>query len=146
VAVEPSEGMRRQAADKRTHPRVSYIGGDAVRIPLRNGSCSHAWVSTVIHHIPDLSRCARELRRVLLPGDRVLIRNAFSGRMDSIMWARFFPSARRLADENGPTVEGTVKAFSVAGFQGKSLARCPRCRHRICTPTATRSAPERIRG
>ncbi len=121
VAVEPSKGMRRQAAQKRPYPRVFYMGGDAERIPLRDGSCTHAWLSTVIHHVPDLSRCARELRRVLAPGGRVLIRSAFSGRMGGIMWARFFPAARRLADEKGPTVDGTVKSFAVAGFQRQSL-------------------------
>ena len=76
VAIEPSEGMRRQAAGNRRHERVLYAGGEAERIPIKDCSCSHAWVSTVIYHIPDLTRCARELRRVVKPGGLVFIRNA----------------------------------------------------------------------
>ncbi len=122
VAIEPSEGMRRQAADCRSHHRVLYAGGEAERIPIKDHSCSHAWLSTVIYHVVDLARCAREIRRVVKPGGRVFIRNAFSGRTNDIMWTRFFPSAHRLADATLPTVKSTVEAFSVAGYEKESLA------------------------
>lgn len=121
VAVEPSEGMRRQALDKRAHPHVLYLGGEGERIPIKDNSCSHAWLSTVTHHIPDLGRCARELRRVLMRDGLVLIRTAFSGRFGNIMWTRFFPTAHRLADASLPTVEATVEAFSVAGYEKENL-------------------------
>jgi ubiquinone/menaquinone biosynthesis C-methylase UbiE len=122
VAIEPSEGMRRQAADSRSHHRVRYAGGVAERIPIKDRSCTHVWLSTVIYHIADLVGCAREIRRVLKPGGRVFIRNAFSGRTEHIMWTRFFPAAHRLADATLPTVETTVEAFSVAGYEKQSLA------------------------
>jgi ubiquinone/menaquinone biosynthesis C-methylase UbiE len=121
AAIEPSAGMRRRAAHNRRHPRVLYSGGKAERIPIKDRSCDHAWLSTVIYHFPDLTGCARELRRVLKPGGRVFIRNAFSGRTEDIVWTRFFPSAHRLADATLPTVEATVEAFSVAGFERESL-------------------------
>ncbi len=121
VAIEPSEGMRRQAVDKRAHPRVLYLGGKGERIPIKDNSCSHAWLSTVTHHIPDLGRCARDLRRVLMPNGRVLIRQAFSGRTQGIVWPRFFPTAHRLLEARWHTVEGTVEGFSVAGFEKESL-------------------------
>jgi ubiquinone/menaquinone biosynthesis C-methylase UbiE len=121
VAIEPSEGMRRQAADSRPHHRVSYAGGEAERIPIKDHSCTHVWLSTVIYHIADLVRCAREIRRVLKPGGRVFIRNAFSGRTEHIRWTRFFPAAHRLADATLPTVEATVEAFSVAGYEKQIL-------------------------
>ncbi|MDQ3659862.1 MAG: class I SAM-dependent methyltransferase [Actinomycetota bacterium] len=121
VAIEPSEGMRRQAADNRLHPRVLYAGGEAERIPIKDRSCSYAWLSTVIYHVSDLTRCARELRRVLEPGGLVFIRNAFAGRTGDIKWTRFFPSAHRLADTTLPTVKATVKAFSVAGYVKENL-------------------------
>jgi ubiquinone/menaquinone biosynthesis C-methylase UbiE len=122
VAIEPSEGMRRQAVDSRRHHRVRCAGGVAERIPIKDRSCNHAWLSTVIYHISDLTRCAREIRRVLKPGGRVFIRNAFSGRTEHIMWTRFFPSAHRLADATLPAVEATAEAFSVAGYEKESLA------------------------
>lgn len=121
VAIEPSEGMRSQAVHKRSHPRVSYLGGEAEHIPIKDSSCSFAWLSTVTHHIPDLGRCARELHRVLEGGGRILIRQAFSGRTHDIVWPRFFPTAHRVLEKRWHTVEATVEALSVAGFEKESL-------------------------
>ncbi len=117
IGVEPSDAMRRKAASNRSSSRTTIIGGEAERIPLRKGSCSHAWVSTVLHHIPDLARCAAELRRVLSDQAPVLIRNSFGDRLDGIHWLRYWPSARRLAARRWPTVEATIEAFGSAGFE-----------------------------
>ena len=40
VAVEPSAAMRRQAQQVRPHPRVAYVGGQAERLPLRDGAAA----------------------------------------------------------------------------------------------------------
>lgn len=125
VAVEPSEAMRHEAARKRPHPRIAYVGGQAEHIPLKGRSCDSAWLSTVIHHIRDLRACAHELRRVLRPGGPVIIRNSFSGRCDGITWLRFFPAARRLAEARWPTVEATVAALGDAGFEVELVESIP---------------------
>jgi SAM-dependent methyltransferase len=44
------------------------------------GSADGAWLSLVIHHIPDLGAAAQEIRRVLRPGAAAMIRQAFPGR------------------------------------------------------------------
>jgi ubiquinone/menaquinone biosynthesis C-methylase UbiE len=123
VAVEPSGGMRR-AARAFAHPRVMWIGGLAERLPLRDRSCSLAWVSTVIHHLDDLDGAAAELRRVLRPGGPVLIRQAFPGRMGAInLYRRFFPAAgeRLVAQGALPNVERVAVAFAAAGFRVEAL-------------------------
>jgi ubiquinone/menaquinone biosynthesis C-methylase UbiE len=102
VGVEPSEGMRRHARQARSHPGVAYVGGEAERLPLRDHCCGGAWLSTVIHHIGDLARCALELRRVLEPDGRVLVRSCFPGRHERITLFRFFPGARRVAETFPP--------------------------------------------
>lgn len=116
VALEPSQAMRREALLKRRHPTISYIGGRTERLPLRAGSCESAWISTVVHHVSDLGECARELRRVLAPDGRVLIRNAFSGRTDGIPWLQYFDHVRHLAEARWPTVDEVLEAFESAGF------------------------------
>ncbi len=123
VGVEPSSGMRRQALRKRSHSRVKYVGGEAEHLPLKDGACAAVWISMVVHHIPDLEAGAREIRRVLRPGGPVLIRNAFSGRHQDILWTRFFPSALQLAERRHPSVEATAETFSPAGFEKESLQR-----------------------
>ncbi len=119
VGVEPAAEMRRHARQARSHPRVAYVGGQAERLLLRDQCCGGAWLSTVIHHIGDLARCALEVRRTLAPGGPVLIRSSFPGRHESSLF-RFFPGARRIA-ETFPTVEATVAAFATGGFAFEAL-------------------------
>lgn len=121
IGVEPSAAMRRRAAAKQHPAGVSYVGGDAERVPLRTDSCAYAWLSTVVHHISDLPACAKELRRVLRSDGRILIRNSFGDRLDHIHWLGFFPAAKRLAAKRWPTVEQTAQAFASAGFKTEAL-------------------------
>jgi ubiquinone/menaquinone biosynthesis C-methylase UbiE len=139
VAMEPSAGMRHQAQRAGAHARVAWVGGQAERLPLRDGSCGGAWLSTVIHHIGDLPGCARELRRVLHPGSPVLIRSSFPGRHVGITLFRFFPGAARIAD-TFPTVEATVATFEAAGFAFQALQPVPQVSAR-----SLRAAVERVR-
>ena len=121
LAVEPSAAMRMHAARKRPHVRVTQLAGEAQCLPIRDRSCSAAWISTVVHHIGDLEQAAHELRRVLLPGAPVLIRNPFSGRHDGVLWTRFFPTALEIAERRHPTLDGVVRAFQSAGFERLSF-------------------------
>jgi ubiquinone/menaquinone biosynthesis C-methylase UbiE len=124
IAVEPSDGMRAQAEANRPHPLVHYVPGNAMNLPVADSSCGAAWLSTVVHHIADLSAAARELRRVLVPGAPILIRSSFPGRHDGITLFRFFPEASRVA-ATFPSVESTVTAFGTAGFAFESLQAVP---------------------
>lgn len=113
VGVEPSAGMRAQAAAK-AHPKTNLIAGKAEQIPLRDSTCDAAWLSVVIHHFDDLDAAAKELRRVV--HGAVLIRGAFPGRGPIGSFDRFFPTTHRTLD-TVPSVEQTFEAFERAGFQ-----------------------------
>jgi ubiquinone/menaquinone biosynthesis C-methylase UbiE len=114
VAVEPSEAMRARSAYQ------PVVAGDAAAIPLGDASVDAAWISTVIHHVPDLVAAARELRRVVRPGGPVLMREAFAGRHEQITLFRFFPEAVRVLDTY-PTVEEVSAAFTATGFPSATL-------------------------
>jgi SAM-dependent methyltransferase len=118
IAVEPAEAMRARCA----YPRV--LAGDAADIPLADRDVDAAWLSTVIHHVPDLTAAARELRRVLRPGGTVLIRSAFAGRHHEITLFRFFPEAIRVLDTY-PAVADVEAAFATAGFTTVSFEQVP---------------------
>jgi SAM-dependent methyltransferase len=109
TAVEPSAAMRARCA----HPGV--LPGSADDIPLADGSVDAVWLSTVIHHVPDLTAAAREIRRVLSPGGAVLVRSAFAGRSDAITLFRYFPAAVRVLD-TFPSVPQVRAAFTGAGL------------------------------
>lgn len=118
IAVEPSAAMRSRCL----HPRV--LPGDAGDIPLDDNHVDAAWLSTVIHHVPDLTAAALELRRVVRPGGPVLIRSAFSGRHHAITLFRYFHEAIRILDTY-PSVDEVETAFATAGFSLLSLEQVP---------------------
>jgi ubiquinone/menaquinone biosynthesis C-methylase UbiE len=117
VAVEPSAAMRDQIP--RT-PGVQVLEGNASALPLPDESVDAAWLSLVIHHIPDLGVAANEIRRVLRPGAPVLIRQGFPGRVDRVELVRWFPETARTVDTY-PSVKDTCKAFAAAGFHQDAL-------------------------
>ena len=125
LAVEPSAAMRDQIP--RT-PAIQVLEGNASALPLPDESADAAWLSLVIHHIPDLGVAAREIRRVLRPGAPVLIRQGFPDRyepsgnlkLDRIELVRWFPETARTVD-TFPSVEDTCKAFAAAGFHQDAL-------------------------
>ena len=122
IAVEPSKGMRAQAVRANAHPRVHWVAGVGERLPLQNGTCAMAWVSTVVHHFDDLAAAAAELGRVLRPGAPVLVRQAFPGRMgDVILYSRYFPGVGECLVAELPTVEEVAAAFTAAGLQVEDL-------------------------
>jgi len=125
LAVEPSAAMRAQIPQT---PAIQVLEGDATALPLPDESADVAWLSLVVHHIPDLGAAAREIRRVLRPGAPVLIRQGFPDRyepsgdlkLDTIEIVRWFPETAR-AIETFPSVEDTCEAFAAAGFHEDAL-------------------------
>jgi ubiquinone/menaquinone biosynthesis C-methylase UbiE len=125
LAVEPSAAMRGQIP--RT-PSIRVLAGDASALPLADDSADAAWLSLVIHHVPDLEAAAREIRRVLRPGAPVLIRQGFPDRyepsgglkQDRIELVRWFPETARIAN-TFPSLEATCDAFGAAGFRREAL-------------------------
>jgi SAM-dependent methyltransferase len=123
LAVEPSAAMRAQIPRR---PGIQALEGDASALPLPDDSADGAWLSLVIHHIPDLEAAARETRRVLRPGAPVLIRQGFPGRADTthtFPW-EFFPETARTTDTY-PSVEQTCRPFATAGFRRDALEPVP---------------------
>jgi SAM-dependent methyltransferase len=121
LAVEPSAAMRDQIP--RT-PAIQVLEGNAGDLPLPDRSADGAWLSLVLHHIPDLGVAAREIRRVLRPGAPVLIRQGFPGRLDGIELVRWFPETAR-AVASYPSVVDTCEAFAGAGFRQEALEQVP---------------------
>jgi ubiquinone/menaquinone biosynthesis C-methylase UbiE len=117
LAVEPSAAMRNQIPRS---PRIDVFEGSASALPLPDASADAAWLSLVIHHVPDLAIAAREIRRVLRPGAPVLIRQGFPGRCDRVELVRWFPETLRTVDTY-PTVEETCQAFAAAGFHQQAF-------------------------
>jgi SAM-dependent methyltransferase len=115
LAVEPSAAMREQIPSV-----IRAFEGDACALPLPDRSADAAWLSLVLHHIPDLEAAAHELRHALRPGATVLIRQGFPGRCDRVELVRWFPETARLI-ATYPSVADTCEAFAAAGLRRVAL-------------------------
>jgi ubiquinone/menaquinone biosynthesis C-methylase UbiE len=91
--VEPSEQMRRQAAE---HPAVTYLAGTAEAIPLEDNAVDVVLLFLTLHHWTDKLQGLKEVARVLRPGGVVLLRTQFGDRMPDLFWYRYFPNARQV--------------------------------------------------
>ena len=72
VGVEPSVGLLAQ----RRHGDAPVVAGDALRLPVRDGSVDFVFVVGVLHHLPGRDaqvQALREVARVLRPGGLLLV-------------------------------------------------------------------------
>jgi 2-polyprenyl-3-methyl-5-hydroxy-6-metoxy-1,4-benzoquinol methylase len=83
VGVDPDLGALRAARDvaKQLGISVTYVAGDARRLPFRNGAFDRVFSYSVLQHFcrEDLRQVLASVRKVLKPGGRSLIQmaNAF---------------------------------------------------------------------
>jgi ubiquinone/menaquinone biosynthesis C-methylase UbiE len=118
VAVEPSSAMRSRIP---LGEKIEVLEGSALAIPLEDDAVDGAWLSLVIHHVPDLAAAAREIRRVLRPGAPVMLRQGFPDReLDGIEMIRWFPETARVVAPY-PTLAETCAAFEAAGFRREAV-------------------------
>jgi SAM-dependent methyltransferase len=116
VALEPSAGMLSVLADKGLGG-IHLVRARAEGLPLRDGACGAAWLSTVIHHVDDLAAAAAETARVVAPGGAVLVRSSFPDQGSGPSYpTRFFPSAATVAAEF-PPLDTVLEVFGRAGLE-----------------------------
>ena len=94
--------------------RVSFVGGDAVRLPFRAGSFTACLSQEALLHVPDKSGALAECARVLIPGGRF----AFT---DWVAGPRLSPGeSRRLSEWMAAagieSLEGYKRLLARAGF------------------------------
>lgn len=114
VGVDPSAAMLDEAKAAGLGSEVHLIVGAAEALPLADDAVDVAWLSAVVHHFVDRPRCARELRRVVAPGGRLLVRELFAG-LSRVGWLDFFEGADR-AIKRFPTLEEIETLFAPEGF------------------------------
>ena len=116
VGVDPSTAMLAAAAMDPRPKRLSFVAGSAEAVPIRDRSCSLAWMSHVWHHVRDQQACARELFRVVSDGGHVLVRGTFGDQLDGFPTLfRFWPAAKGICEQL-PTIQQTVAVLEAGGF------------------------------
>jgi ubiquinone/menaquinone biosynthesis C-methylase UbiE len=105
---------------RRKYPDVEFLEGDVEHLPFPDASLDGILLSGIVHHLPDPSRCAAEVFRVLRPGGKFV---AFDpNRMNPFMWlyrdrASPFYSSVGVTENERPVLAHAVAAvFQHAGF------------------------------
>lgn len=120
LAVDASEAMLAEAQRHHAHPRVRYVSGAAEAVPAFADTFDLAFLSRVIHHIPDRARAARELARVLRLGGKVIVRTTFRERLDAVVYD-YWPALRTADERRFPGEREVVADFAAAGFVLESV-------------------------
>lgn len=105
---------------RRKYPGLEFIEGDVEHLPFSPASFDGVLLSGIVHHLPDPSKCAAEVFRILRPGGGFV---AFDpNRMNPFMWlyrdrASPFYSAVGVTPNERPVLAKQVAAtFRSAGF------------------------------
>ncbi|MCU0973357.1 MAG: class I SAM-dependent methyltransferase [Burkholderiales bacterium] len=126
VGVDLTPAMLRRAARVPLQRRVSFVQGDAMRLPFGDASFDHAVLHLILAIVPDPTACLRETARVVRSGGTVLVFDKFL-RLRQRAWLRraLTPITGAVAtrlDVVFENVLGQVPGLEVesdAGFAGK---------------------------
>ncbi|MFE1772732.1 class I SAM-dependent methyltransferase [Streptomyces sp. NPDC059008] len=121
LAVDASEPMLAEARRHHPHPAVRYMSGAAENVPAPSDAFDVAFLSRVIHHLPDRPRAARELARILRPGGVVIIRTTFRERLDAVVYD-YWPQLRSADERRFPGEAELLADFATAGFAVREVA------------------------
>ena len=103
---EMVEAARKKAQVKKLASRVSFLQGDALRLPFNDNSFDVAGIAFGIRNIPDRERALAEMRRVVVPGGQVMVLEmSFSQRrlfrpIYSVYLNRLLPLQAKLFSQN----------------------------------------------
>lgn len=67
VGVDLSYTLTKYAKD---HTNLAFFQGDVEFLPFKDNSLDGIMLSALLHHLPDITKCMTEVKRVLKPGGR----------------------------------------------------------------------------
>jgi ubiquinone/menaquinone biosynthesis C-methylase UbiE len=94
VVIDRSAGMLRQS---NSGDRLLPVMGDAMALPMADGSVDGALCLDALHHFRDVVAALREIRRVLRPGSHLVVQEMDRRRIS----ARLISLAERVVGEPG---------------------------------------------
>ncbi len=112
IAVEPSEAMLEEGR-KAAYDGVQWRLGHAEAIPVDAASIGLVWMSQVFHHLDSPETAFREIRRILVPGGVLALRNGTTENDAEILWNKFFPDAHTPV----PSRQEAVDVITGYGFE-----------------------------
>ena len=109
------------AIARQKYPEIEFIEGDVEGLPFPEASFDAVLLSGLVHHLPDASRCAAEVFRILRPGGTFV---AFDpNRLNPFMYlyrdrsSPFYSSVGVTENERPVLDHQVVATFRSAGFK-----------------------------
>lgn len=115
--VEPSDGMRAAALTK--NATLDIRSGDHRQIPFDDSTFDFAYMTDVIHHVPDLPAMFSQLSRVIKTGGRLCIVTQSHAQIEGRFYNRYFPSVAGNEKQRYPDVPRIVETATQNGFTDK---------------------------
>jgi ubiquinone/menaquinone biosynthesis C-methylase UbiE len=113
IGADPSWRMLSQAPRTRG---LHYLQAKAQAIPLSDASIDVVFISMAWHHMNDKHAAATEIRRVLGRGGSLCIRTSSLETLESCLYLRFFPEARRINEATLPSRASLQRWATQHGF------------------------------
>ena len=127
IGVDVSSSMLEKARDAFEGDKLSFVQGDATRLPLKDSLFDSVIMLGGIHHVPDRDALFRQVHRVLRPGGVFIFREPVS---DFWLWKALRSIIYRLSPMLDHETERplrhveTVPVLEAAGFSKTSWRTC----------------------
>ena len=112
--VEPSDGMRAIAAEKNN--ALDVRKGDHREIPFDAETFDFAFMTDVIHHVPELDLMFSEIWRVLKTGGFLCVVTESHEQIQARFYNRYFPSLAANEKQRYPKIQTVVNTAVKCGF------------------------------
>jgi SAM-dependent methyltransferase len=112
--IEPSQGMIAKA--RRKNHQILFEQASAEAIPFADNFFDFAFMTDVIHHIPDIRRMFGEIRRILKPRGKICILTQSHEQIAARPIAQFFPGTVRVDRARYPDIDEISAAARSAGL------------------------------
>lgn len=139
--VEPSEGMRTVAVGK--YNSLDVRKGDHSNIPFEGGLFDFAFMTDVIHHVPDLSLMFLELCRVLKYGAWLCVVTESHEQIRNRFYNDYFPSLASNEKRRYPEILGIVQVAIQSGLTHKYTEVLPASSPATITSSFVKNAEEK---
>jgi len=113
--VEPSEGMRIRAKEKNTELIIEP--GDHGKIPYPDDFFDFAYMTDVIHHVPDLGRMFQTIRKVLKQQGKLCVVTESHAQIEARFYNKYFPSLAKNEKRRYPDIQDIVHQAEAVGFR-----------------------------
>lgn len=139
--VEPSDGMREIAIRK--NPFLDIRSGNHKDVPFMENTFDFAFLTDVIHHIPDLPAMFSELRRVIKTTGLLCIVTESHDQIQNRLYNAYFPSLPNSERSRYPDIPVIVEAAARCGFDLDEVEILPSFPISVVSERTIRNAAEK---